>query len=420
MAKTLKAKVEFSFEDLNKELAKTSSLGSVMEISEFSEIDKYVHSGNNHLNACLTGSLRKGYPSNRSIALAGPSGTGKTYLILNTVKHHIADDYYVIYFDSENAVDKEQMVKFGIDTSKVRYEPIGTVEEFRTIVTQTCQTLIDAKRGGYEIPRILFVLDSAGNLASKKEVDDAISGSDKADMSRSKKMKSIFRIIMNKMAEIKATFLFSNHVYMTQDFYPETKAGGGTGPEYSASIILFLSKSKLREEKKVDGKKIKEQTGIIVTARPNKNRFAKPNTVKFHIDFNKGMNAFVGMENYISWDVCGIDRGYLYSEKEYSKLKDKEKEGLQKFEYVDTETGEMATKYFEYSGTSNKIIVKHLGRATDNREFFTDAVFTEDVLKAIDAHIKPIFNYGIDETSVDDFDLEEDAFTTTEDDSDDI
>ena len=106
---------------------------------------------------------------------------------------------------------KELMKKFNIDTNEVRYEPIGTVEEFRTVVTQTCQTLIDAQRAGYTIPRILFVLDSAGNLASKKEIDDAMAGSDKADMTRSKKMKSIFRIIMNKMAEIKATFIFSNH-----------------------------------------------------------------------------------------------------------------------------------------------------------------------------------------------------------------
>jgi RecA/RadA recombinase len=386
-----------------------------MEISEFSEIDDYINSGNYHLNACLTGSLFKGYPTNRSIAVAGPSGTGKTYLILNAVKQYQDKGYNVIYFDSENAVDKDMMKKFSIDTNAVRYEPIGTVEEFRTIVTQTCQTLIDAQRAGYEIPRILFILDSAGNLASKKEVDDAISGSDKADMSRSKKMKSIFRIIMNKMAEIKATFLFSNHVYMTQDFYPETKAGGGTGPEYSASIILFLSKSKLREEKKVDGKKIKEQTGIIVTARPNKNRFAKPSTVKFHIDFNKGMNAFVGLENYISWDTCGIDRGYLYSEKEYSKLKDKEKEGLIKFEHIDEETGELTVKYFEQSASSNKIIVKHLGRATDNREFFTSKVFTEDVLRNIDAFISPLFNYGFDDTSVDDFEIDDDTFITEED-----
>ena len=65
MAKATKNKGAFSFEDLNKELAKTSSLGSVMEISEFSEIDDYINSGNYHLNACLTGSLFKGYPTVR-------------------------------------------------------------------------------------------------------------------------------------------------------------------------------------------------------------------------------------------------------------------------------------------------------------------------------------------------------------------
>jgi RecA/RadA recombinase len=414
MAKNTKIKGEFSFDDLNKELAKTSSLGSVMELSEFSEIDQYIHSGNYHLNACLTGSLFKGYPSNRSIAVAGPSGTGKTYLILNAVKNFQEQGYYPIYVDSENAVDRELMERFKIDTSKVRYEPIGTVEEFRTIVTSTCQTLIDAKRAGYEIPKILFILDSAGNLASKKEVDDAISGSDKADMTRSKKMKSIFRIIMNKMAEIKATFIFSNHVYMTQDFYPEAKAGGGSGPEYAASIILYLTKAKMKEVKKVDGKKVTEQTGIIVTARPNKNRFAKPTTIKFQIPFNKAANPFVGLENYISWETCGIQKGYLYTEKEFNKLKDKEKEGLIEFPYIDTESGEVLTKYFEPSESSNKIIVKHLGRAIGAGEFFTSSVFTEDVLKSINEHITPIFNYGIEDSSADDFDIES---IETEDDS---
>ena len=38
--------------------------------------------------------------------------------------------------------------------------------------------------------------------------------------------------------------------------------GGGTGPEYAASIILFLAKAKLK-----DGNDAKEQTGIIVTAK---------------------------------------------------------------------------------------------------------------------------------------------------------
>lgn len=416
MAKKEALKGEFSFDDLNKELSKTSSLGSVMEMSEFSEIDDYIHTGNFHLNACLSGSLFKGYPSNRSVAVAGPSGTGKTYLFLNAMRYFQEKGYYTVYFDSENAVDKEQMKKFGIDTNMVRYEPIGTVEEFRTIVTQTCQTLITAKRAGKQIPKILFILDSAGNLASKKEIDDAMAGSDKADMTRSKKMKSIFRIIMNKMAEIKATFLFSNHIYMTQDFFPEAKAGGGTGPEYAASIILFLTKAKLTVKKKVDGKKVSEQTGIIVTAKPNKNRFAKPTAIKFQIPFNKGMNAYVGLEKYVSWETCGIQKGYIYSEKEYSKLKEKDQIGLVPFEYTDKETGEIQNMYFEPSDSSNKIIVKHLGRAIDASEFFTSTVFTQEVLEAIDEVIQPLFNYGIHETSADDFDIDSDDMDENEDD----
>jgi RecA/RadA recombinase len=405
MAK-VKSKGEFSFNDLNSQLSKTSSLGSVMDVSEFSEIDRHVHSGNYHLNASLTGSVFKGYPSNRSVAIVGPSGTGKTYLVLNAIKNHEDQGYYTIFFDSENAVDRPLMEKFKIDTSRVRYEPIGTVEEFRTLVTTICQTLIDAKRAGKEIPHILFVLDSAGMLASQKEINDAISGSDKADMTRSKKMKSIFRILMNKMAEIKASFIFTNHVYVTQDFIPETKQGGGQGPEYAASIILYLTKAKLKEVKKVDGKKVTEQTGIIVTAKPNKNRFAKPVSIKFQIPFNKAANPYIGMEKYISWETCGIEKGHVYTEKEYLKIKEKDREGIVPFTYTN-ESGEVITKYFESSETSKEIIVRHLGRSVTPAEFFTEQVFTQDVLQAIDEFIHPLFNYGIEEKSVNDIGLDE-------------
>ena len=36
----------FSFSDLNKELKKIAPLGSTMDVSEFSEISEYIHTGN--------------------------------------------------------------------------------------------------------------------------------------------------------------------------------------------------------------------------------------------------------------------------------------------------------------------------------------------------------------------------------------
>ena len=114
---------EFSFADLNKEMSKISEYGETLDKSTISEIDHYIPTGNYHLNACLTGSLFGGYPNNRAVALAGPSGTGKTYLILNAIKQAQKQGYSIVFYDSENAVDKSLVEKFGIDPKTFRYEP---------------------------------------------------------------------------------------------------------------------------------------------------------------------------------------------------------------------------------------------------------------------------------------------------------
>ena len=360
---------KFTFDDINAELANMNPLGSVMEQSNFSEVTEWIDTGNYHLNACVSGSLFGGWPNNRSCSIAGPSGTGKTFLVLNSVARAIEMGYSIIYYDSEAAVDREQMIKFGIDVSKVNYQPMNTVQDFRQSVTTLTRRMQEAKRAGAELPKIMIILDSAGNLATRKEIDDAVSGSEKSDMTRSKILKSIFRIIMTPLADLKIPFIFTNHTYMTQDFIARQVAGGGTGPEYAASIVLFLNKAQLKEGD--------QKAGIVVTAKPNKNRFAKPQNIKFHLHFSKGMNKYVGLENYATWDICGVDRGT-----------------------IDPKTGEKILKK-----TARTWICKHLDEAVKNDEFFTDKVFTKEVLEQIDAHLKPIFNYNIEE--LDDINIDE-------------
>lgn len=425
--------------------------------------------------------------------------TGKTYLILNSVKRAIDMGYNVIFYDSEAAVDRELMKKFGIDTTKVNYQPVNTVQDFRTSVTTITSRMQEAKRAGAEIPKMMIILDSAGNLATAKEIEDAKSGSEKSDMTRSKVLKSIFRIIMTPMADLKIPFLFTNHTYQTQSFISQQVAGGGclvpgskvvmndgslkniedivegdqvltlmgskeieniwtfekktykiefedgstiecsenhrffignetddpldnknwvfakdlvknnkvsrynntqlkvksvtelkstkvhdltvedaqhyisengvinhnTGPEYAASIVLFLNKAQLKEGG--------EKAGIIVTAKPNKNRFAKPNPIKFHLHFSEGMNSYVGLENYIDWEDIGIARGSI-------------------------EKGQKVPK-----ATARGWICKHIDDVVSNNEFFTDKVFTQEILEKIDKKIYDLFNYNTDvKFSVDD------------------
>lgn len=353
MAKKTK---EFSFDDINAELASLNPLGSVMDQSNFSEVTEWIDTGNYHLNACISGTLFGGWPNNRSCSIAGPSGTGKTYLILNSVKGAIDMGYYVIFYDSEAAVDKSTMEKFGIDTAKVNYQPVNTVQEFRQSVTTITKKMQEAKRAGSELPKMMIILDSAGNLATQKEIDDAVSGNEKSDMTRSKILKSIFRIIMTPLADLKIPFLFTNHTYQTQDFISRQVAGGGTGPEYAASIVLFLNKAQLKEGD--------QKAGIVVTAKPNKNRFAKPQNIKFHLHYTEGMNRYVGLEQYIDWEDIGITRGVI-------------------------EKGEKIPKK-----TARNWICKHLEETVPNREFFTEKVFTKEVLEKIDKKIYDLFNYN--------------------------
>ena len=394
---------EFSFSDLNREMSKISEYGETLDKSTISEIDHYIPTGNFHLNACLTGSLFGGYPNNRAVALAGPSGTGKTYLILNAIKQAQKQGYSIIFYDSENAVDKSLVEKFGIDPKTFRYEPCNTVQEFRSSVTAITDVLIEQKKKGIALPKIMVVLDSAGNLATQKEIDDAKTGSSKADMTRAKLLKSTFRIIMTQFGICKIPFLFTNHTYQTQDLFSRQVGGGGTGPEYAASIILFLGKAKLKEGI--------EQTGIIVTAKPNKNRFAKPTPIKFHISFNKGMNPYVGLEEYIGWDICGIERGRFITEGAFDKLTDPGKADCRIHSF--TKDKKEVTVYFQPSPTARKICVKHLNDAVDLNQLYTPQVLTEDVLKLIEPIVAAKFTYGdeleqeeladiITETTVDD------------------
>ena len=353
---------EFSFADLNKEMSKISEYGATLDKSTISEIDHFIPTGNFHLNACLTGSLFGGYPNNRAVALAGPSGTGKTYLILNAIKQAQKQGYSIVFYDSENAVDKALVEKFGINPKTFRYEPCNTVQEFRSSVTAITDVLIEQKKKGITLPKIMVVLDSAGNLATQ-----------------------------------------TNHTYQTQDLFSRQVGGGGTGPEYAASIILFLGKAKLKEGI--------EQTGIIVTAKPNKNRFAKPTPIKFHISFNKGMNPYVGLEEYISWDICGIERGKFITEGMFNKLAEGQRIDcrLHTFE----KDGKEVVTYFQPSQTARKICVKHLNDAVDLNMLYTPEVLNEDILKLIEPMVSAKFSYGdeleqdeladiITETTIDD------------------
>lgn len=353
------AKKEFSFAELDKQLSKIDGfeMGSILENNEFSEVTDWIPTGNYLLNAQLSGTLFGGIANNRSMGIAGDPQTGKSFLCMNIVREAQRKDYNVIYCDTEGAIDKSGAKKFGIDTTKVRYQPIKTISDFKVFVANLVDKVKGYRKEGAD-PKIALVLDSLGMLSTDKESGDALKGKSAMDMGiRSKELRSLFRVITLDLTAVKIPLICTNHTTTGNigGFMPTKEAAGGDGPIFSMSNVIMLSKAQLKEGD--------TKTGIVVTSTPKKARFTRPYAVKFHISFMNGMNPYVGLQDFVSWENCGIQRGKLE---------------------VDKKTGEME---FIPNDSSPRWAVRHLGKTVPSTQIFTPEVFTEDVLRQLDENV---------------------------------
>jgi RecA/RadA recombinase len=352
----------FSFLDLDKELSKIKGFetGSILTENTFSEVDEWIPTGNYLLNAQLSGTLFGGIPNTRSLGLMGDPGTGKSFVCLNVAREAQKKGYDVIYCDTEGAIDKSSAIKFGIDPDKVRYQPIKTVTEFQTFVTNLLDLVKKAKDKGNQ-PKILLILDSLGMLSTDKELNDAISGKNAADMgAKAKELRKLFRVITLDLTAAKIPLVCTNHVYAGGGFFPTKESSGGDGPIFAMSVISFLSKAQLKEGNSTT------KTGIIVTSNLKKSRFTVPEPVKFHISFANGMNPYVGLQDFISWEACGIGRG---------KFEEQKVDGKKKNVFVPSDSPQA------------RWAVRHLGKTVTSSQLFTPEVFTQEVLEELDKNV---------------------------------
>jgi RecA/RadA recombinase len=351
----------FSFASLDKELSKIAGFetGSLLETNTFSEVDEWIPTGNYLLNAQISGTLFGGVPNSRSFGVMGDPGTGKSFFCLNVVREAQKIGYDVIYCDTEGAIDKSGALKFGIDASRIRYQPIQTVSQFQTFTSNVLDFVKKARAKG-DNPKILLVLDSLGMLSTDKELADAMRGHNAADMgAKAKELRKLFRVITLDLTAAKIPLICTNHVYAGGGYVPTKESSGGDGPIFAMSVVAFLSKAQLK-----DGSGTK--TGIICTSTLKKSRFTIPEQIKFHISFSHGMNPYVGLQDYVSWEACGIERG--------------------KFEEVKNADGKKES-VFKANASSTRWGVKHLGKTVASTELFTEKVFTEEVLRQLDVNV---------------------------------
>lgn len=255
------------------------------------DVTGYISTGSYTLNALLSGSIFGGLPANKVTALAGEPSTGKTFYAINIIKTFLADNPtgFVFYFESESAISKDMLVARGVDVTRLAILPVATVQEFRTQAVKILDKYLE--KDAQDRAPMFFVLDSLGNLSTEKEVEDISKGESTRDMTRSQLIRGAFRVLTLKLGKANVPLLVTNHVYdVIGSYVPTKKMGGGSGLEYAASTIVFLTKKKDKD------KDSKETTGAIITSVLKKSRLTiEEKKVQTLLNYEKGLDPYYGL-----------------------------------------------------------------------------------------------------------------------------
>ena len=248
-------------------------------------VNEHIDTGSYILNALLSGSLYKGLPSNKITAFAGESATGKTFFLLGLVKQFLIDnlDGGVLYFESESALTSDMIEERGIDTKRFIQLPVATIQEF----AQQASRVVDKHIESSGAP-LLLCLDSLGMLSTDKEVGDITEGTNKVDMTKARIVKGAFRVLTLKLAKAGIPLLVTNTYKQIGTMFPQDIMGGGSGLQYAASTIIFLSKRKEKIGTDV--------IGNIIHCKNFKSRLTKENKmVDVLLTYDEGLSRYYGL-----------------------------------------------------------------------------------------------------------------------------
>jgi RecA/RadA recombinase len=306
-------------------LKKNSTIkdSAILSKSKFFAAKDMIQTSIPAVNIALSGDLDGGFTPGLTM-WAGPSKHFKTAFSLLMAKAY-QDKYkdaVVLFYDSEFGTPESYFDSFGIDRDRVIHTPVTDVEQLKFDIMNQ---LKEITRGEH----VMILIDSIGNLASKKEVEDALDQKSVGDMTRAKQIKSLFRMVTPHLTLKDIPMVVVNHTYMEIGMFPKAIVGGGTGSYYSADNIYILGRQQEKEGTELVG------YSFIINVEKSRHVREKakiPVTVKF----DGGISKWSGLLE------IALDSGHVVKPTNgwYSK--------------VNMETGEVEAKKYRLADTDTE------------------------------------------------------------------
>ena len=290
------------------------------------------------INVALSGDPDGGLSSGLTV-LAGPSKHFKTSFALLMAAAYLDkyEDAVLLFYDSEFGSPQQYFKSFGIDTARVLHSPITNVEELKFDLINQLEN-IERK------DKVIIVIDSIGNLASIKELTDAMNEKSVADMSRAKALKGLFRMTTPYLTMRDIPLIAVNHTYQEIGLFPKAIVSGGTGIYYSSDNIWIIGR---QQEKKGT-----EIMGYNFVINVEKSRFVREKSkIPISVTWEGGIESYSGL-----LDVA-LEGGYVV------------KPNIGWYSKVDKKTGEIEDKKVRVAETLKESFWKPIFKDTDFKTY---------------------------------------------------
>lgn len=277
-----------------KEIAKLENVST-----DFRPPSHWYTTGNYAVNKILSGDYYRGVPQGRITIIAGPSDTGKSFLLSNIMCSAQHDGAFILAIDTENALDFDYLNRIGVDTTPNNFLGLScvTISDAVSVVSDFIKQY-EKEYGKYnpEAPKVLIALDSLDMLLTDTESDHFSKGVQTGDQGqRAKQLKAFLRTIVSRIKALNIGFIGTHQVYPADPLKGEGVWAINNAIRYSASQIILVTRLKLKEETEIIGIKMKVETF--------KSRFAKLGSkIEVMVPYNTGMDPHSGLLEMLEKD----------------------------------------------------------------------------------------------------------------------
>tara|TARA_R100001377_G_scaffold39610_1_gene22104 strand:+ start:94 stop:1191 length:1098 start_codon:yes stop_codon:yes gene_type:complete len=324
------------------------------------DITDWVSTGSTLLDLAISNKPHGGLAAGRITEINGLEGTGKSLIGAHALASTQKKGGLAVYIDTESAVSAEFLQSIGIDTDKMMYIHLETVED----IFDAIETIVTKVRESDKDRLVTILVDSLAAASTKVEMEADF---DKDGWATSKAivLSKAMRKITQLTARQKVCLIFTNQLRQKMGVMfgdPWTTSGGKALPFHASTRIRLKNMGQIKDAKK-------NTIGIKIKAQVIKNRLGPPlRSAEFPLFFDKGI------DDYGSW--LGIMKDHKLVKQAgawYSYTDQNEKE--HKFQSKDFGAliSDVETQKHIYDSICEKLILKY-----DSNKLGIDDVTTED------------------------------------------